>query len=93
MPIRKLSAIITLGSVFRGARTSAASTNSVPLPIRPYDTDNRGDETLDQQISNNSLLLDMLGAGSEEKIRTLTPAARANLIEGSASARDVSAVQ
>jgi hypothetical protein len=46
-----------------------------------YDTDNRGDETLDQQISNNSLLLDMLGPGSEEMIRTLTPAARVNLIE------------
>ena len=46
-----------------------------------YDTDNRGDETLDQQISNNSLLLDMLGPGSEERIRTLTPSARANLIE------------
>ena len=55
-----------------------------------YNTDNRGDETLDQQISNNSLLLDMLGPNSEEKIRTLTPAARANLIE-EARVRQVSA--
>lgn len=55
-----------------------------------YDTDNRGDETLDQQISNNSLLLDMLGHGSEEKIRTLTPVARANLIE-EARVRELSA--
>lgn len=55
-----------------------------------YNTDNRGDETLDQQISNNSLLLDMLGPNSEEKIRTLTPAARANLIE-EARVREISA--
>ena len=55
-----------------------------------YNTDNRGDETLDQQISNNSLLLDMLGPNSEEKIRTLTPAARANLIE-EARVRQISA--
>ena len=55
-----------------------------------YDTDNRGDETLDQQISNNGLLLDMLGPDSEEKIRTLTPAARAHLLD-EARVRDISA--
>lgn len=55
-----------------------------------YNTDNRGEETLDQQISNNSLLLDMLGPNSEEKIRTLTPAARANLIE-EARVREIAA--
>lgn len=55
-----------------------------------YNTDNRGEETLDEQISNNSLLMDMLGPNSEEKIRTLTPAARANLIE-EARVREIAA--